>query len=279
MNEAEAVLFNMADPESLKTRPLHDLVEGLFLEHKHDIHLHCHGHLNYKNLYTPPESMTHKPWTSSNLNAPIPVMRKPSQLPSPKKVKDKEKAMKEAIYDFSVGTAGSLPLQGVKGLGTPYHQKDGVNRDFESRTTYSPARSHSRQQESRLSQTTPFEMPGYGEQQQRQNSVASYVADNVYIEELRLPELMLPASNDYRTNLTKSPVLAPIGGGSSRGNDPVARHQFVETHLGGITKKDQFNRFMNFQNGVLKTSEMFEQGVLSGKKAVEHLEMKLQEVS
>ncbi|XP_072036286.1 uncharacterized protein C6orf118-like [Amphiura filiformis] len=265
----------MADSESLKSRPLHDLVEGLFQEHKHDIHLHCHGHLNYKNLYTPPERVSHKPWTSSSTDAPIPVMRKPSKLPSPRRTKEKDTSMKEAMYDFSMGTAGSLPLQGGKGLGTPYHKKDGANRDLESRTTFSTARTHSRNQDSRLSTGTPFEAPGYGEQ--RQNSVASYIADNVYIEELRLPELMLPASIDHRTkNLGRSmsPVLAPIGGADK---DSRTRHQFVETHLGGITKKDQFNRFKNFQDGVLKTSEMFEKGVLSGRKAVEHLEMRLRE--
>ena len=98
----------MADIPSLRERPLHDLVEGLFLEHKHDINLHCHGHLNYKNLYTPPEKVTHKPWTSSSKEVPIPVMRKPSKLPSPKKSREKDRAMKEAIYDFSMGTAGRL---------------------------------------------------------------------------------------------------------------------------------------------------------------------------
>ena len=180
-------------------------------------------------------------------------------------------------------TAGSLPLQGSKGLGTPARKGEiGIEDEestqssgLESRATFSATPTlESRQQTGRQSAATPLETPmsEYGgrerlQSQQRQNSVASYVADNVYIEELRLPELMLPATLDHRTfNRTNSPVLAPIG------------HQFVETHLGGITKKDQFNRFKNFQDGVLKTSEMFEKGVLSGRKAVEHLERKLNEV-
>ena len=79
----------MAADASMKDLPLHDLMEGFFQGQKRDIHLYCHGHLNPKNLYSPPEKSTHKPWPSSAVDVPIPVMRQPSKLPSPKRSKGK----------------------------------------------------------------------------------------------------------------------------------------------------------------------------------------------
>ena len=92
-----------------------------------------------------------------------------------------------------------------------------------------------------------------------------------------LSELMLPST--AKSGARRGGTGA--GGATTRGGGhpfPGDRHQFVETHLGGITKKDQFVKFKDFQSNVLRVSEMFEKGVLSGRKAVEHLERRLYEV-
>ncbi|XP_022082004.1 uncharacterized protein C6orf118-like [Acanthaster planci] len=248
--------------EKVSERPLHDVLEGLFLDQKKDIDLLTRGHLNHNRLWKPPEKASHVPWESSGKE--VPLMHKPSQLPSPRKSTDHHVQMTDAMYNFGVGTSGSIPVS-QKGK-TGKKSKDSRPR----RKSPSPILSVLKAKPEKPLST-----------EQRPNTAASYISDNVYVEELRLPELMLPGASSVprpksplRTGSPKS--LAPLEADPRKGSShpPPA---FYESHLSGVTKKEQFQRFLDFQNNVMKKPEMNQRDVLSGRKAVEGLERKLQE--
>ncbi|XP_030828644.1 uncharacterized protein C6orf118-like [Strongylocentrotus purpuratus] len=248
-------------PPGVSSRPLRDVMEGLFQEQKYDILLRTKGHLNHNRLSKPPEMATHKPWESSGKE--VPLLLAPSKLPSPRRAQSKEEEMVQALYHFSTGTAGSLPHPTPADLRT------------DQRTTKASAGSHhgSRAQPQRASNLDA-----------RMDSPASYIDDGVCVEELSLPEIMLPVSRQKTTrgiSRTQSPPhrLPPFDKREDRsaGGRDLHKQQFVQSHLAGITKRDQLNRFLDFQKNVLRKEEMYEKGVLTGRKAVAHLERKLYE--
>ncbi|XP_071800617.1 uncharacterized protein C6orf118-like [Asterias amurensis] len=244
--------------EKVQERPLHDLLEGIFQEQKHDIDLMTRGHLNHNRLWKPPDKATHIPWESSGKE--IPLMHQPSKLPSPRLSTEHHDEMTDAMYNFGIGTSGSIhvPQQNVpKSLGNVQKRRK------------SPP------------QTKPLSRERKSPTDQRPNTVASYISDNVFVEEMRLPELMLPITSSqgtrpkypHRTGSPKS--LAPLEMKKDDGSN-LQRHQFIESHLGGVTKKEQFQRFVDFQTNVMKRPDMLEQNVLAGRKQVQHLEKKLE---
>lgn len=75
-------------PPGVSSRPLRDVMEGLFQEQKYDILLRTKGHLNHNRLSKPPEMATHKPWESSGKE--VPLLLAPSKLPSPRRAQVKK---------------------------------------------------------------------------------------------------------------------------------------------------------------------------------------------
>nr|XP_054753191.1 uncharacterized protein C6orf118-like [Lytechinus pictus]XP_054753192.1 uncharacterized protein C6orf118-like [Lytechinus pictus]XP_054753194.1 uncharacterized protein C6orf118-like [Lytechinus pictus]XP_054753195.1 uncharacterized protein C6orf118-like [Lytechinus pictus] len=249
-------------PAGVSSRPLRDVMEGIFQEQKYDILLRTKGHLNHNRLAKPPELATHKPWESSGKE--VPLLLAPSKLPSPRRAQSKEEEMVQALYHFSTGTAGSMPHPTPADLLTDQRM---AKTSSSSPRFASRARSH-----------------GASNSDARVDSPASYIDDGVCIEELAMPEIMLPVSRQKTTrgiSRTQSPPhrLPPFEKREDRsaGGRDLHKQQFVQSHLAGITKKDQLNRFLDFQKNVLRKEEMYEKGVLTGRKAVEHLERKLYE--
>lgn len=256
--------------QDLKERHLHDVVEGLFREQKHDIYLYTRGHLNHDHLWKPPEKATHTPWESSGKE--VPLLLEPSKIPSPRRNEQSEKEIITAMCNFSVGASGSLYIQ-------PKQKQD--------------QKPHSSRSKRSLVQSPVDGSKGRGmsldHHPQRPNTQEGYIPDNAYIEELRLPELMLPVASK-KSPRRKSPKEGKRrgsggggglsgGGGGLRGGGSLDTHQFVPSHLAGITKKDQYQQFKYFQDEVLRKGDVMEKNVLSGRKAVEHLEEKLYAVS
>ncbi|KAJ8027644.1 hypothetical protein HOLleu_32844 [Holothuria leucospilota] len=237
----------------LKERPLHDLVEGLFREQKHDIYLHTRGHLNADHLLKPPEKASHTPWESSDKE--IPTLLKPSKLPSPPKTNQGEKQLLDAMCNFSVGTSGSVFVPG---------------KDRSGQKLMRSKRSSSRQSPVEGLKDGPV---GPDLHPQRPNTQMEYIPDNAYVEELRLPELMLPLPSKQSPRRKSPRDEKRRGSGGSSGG--LQTHQFVPSHLGGITKKDQYEQFKYFQDHVLRKGDVMEKKVLTGRKAVQHLEEKL----
>ncbi|XP_033119632.1 uncharacterized protein C6orf118-like [Anneissia japonica] len=232
-------------------RGLHDVLEGLYVAHKCDIDLYCSGHLNHNRLRKPKEVATHKPWQSYSED--VTLLRQPSKLPSPRRSAEKEKYMTQALYDFSIGTSGSLPLPGIIGSQKEGLQTASCDSDNKGHTT-----NREKNTGSRL----------------RPNSVASYISDGAYIEELDVPDLMLPVSGIKTHRKSQLTDLSLV---QNERREKYEKRQFLSTHLSAITKKDQFAKMREFDNTVLRKAETREQSVLSGKQAVQHLERKLQQ--
>ena len=238
------------------TRSLSNLLEAILAEHRKDIYAFSGGHLNEANLWVPPEKSTHQPWTSSqkqHIN-----LREKSKIPRPSANKAYKEGMEKAITDFSMGTTGSLSLPPVKTKKDRYYRTQKAQADLKL----------------------------LDEKQNLPKSADSYADrdDGILIEELRLPEVMLPTSRFYKNEIWIDP-------GTSENNDPYSHaktkdqnlanfsKKFIPSHLSGVTKTDQYRKLKDFQSNVLHMEDGQEKHVLSGTKAVEHLEKKLQEVS
>lgn len=241
--------------QDLKERRLHDVVEGLFREQKRDIYLYTRGHLNHDHLWKPPDKASHTAWESSGKE--VPVLLEPSKIPTHRKHVQGDKQIIDAMCNFSVGTSGSVYVQQKQTQG----HKPNSSKPWKGESQ-SPTGDESKDR-----------LPASDLHPQRPNTQEGYISDNAYIEELRLPELMLPVASK------KSPRRKSPKEGKRRGSGGLETHQFVPSHLAGITKKDQYQQFKFFQDEVLRKGDVMEKNVLSGKKAVEHLEEKLYAVS
>ena len=230
----------------LKERELHELLDGLDVAHRKDIHDYSGGHLNEANLAKHATQSTHRKWRGAK--KPVPKL----QLPTPKESFHGEK-MTGTLANFSMGTSGALPTG--KNSNVPFQ---------------------------RMGTRAPVQV-------QRKPSEGEYTKldDGVLVEELRQGEVMLANS---RYSRPKAWVAEDLKDDENYDMSAVSqslikdqnlaklKHVFVPTHLAGITKKDQYAGFRNFQEKVIRKSDAVEQHVLTGVKAVEHLENKLQQV-
>ncbi|PIK54698.1 hypothetical protein BSL78_08393 [Apostichopus japonicus] len=183
----------------------------------------------------------------------VPVLLEPSKIPTHRKHVQGDKQIIDAMCNFSVGTSGSVYVQQKQTQG----HKPNSSKPWKGESQ-SPTGGESKDR-----------LPASDLHPQRPNTQEGYISDNAYVEELRLPELMLPVASK------KSPRRKSPKEGKRRGSGGLETHQFVPSHLAGITKKDQYQQFKFFQDEVLRKGDVMEKNVLSGKKAVEHLEEKL----
>ncbi|XP_077863788.1 uncharacterized protein C6orf118-like [Saccoglossus kowalevskii] len=252
----------MSDRLPVSERRLGDLLDALVNEQRKDIKAYSSGHLNHDKLWKHPTKSTHVSWESAN--KPIPVMREPSKIPKPQRDMEGNNKMTGTMYNFSMGTTGSIALPPVDGRVQKAHRSPSP-RASPSPSMFVPPPSP------RLMKRAQEEVTDL-----RPGSGLSYKSDNVYIEELMLPEVMLPVPG-MRTQ-PKSKVNEP---GYVPREGKIGKYQkqrFIQSHLGEVTKRDQFQKFQEFESNVLRRPDAHEQGVLTGKKAVEHLEKKLHEL-
>ena len=232
----------------LKERDLRDILTGLDIAHRKDIHDYSGGHLNESNLAKHPTKTSYKSWDSSKQKS-VPKLN----LPSEPKSNYHQERMKGTMANFSMGTSGALPT-GKKSQ-VPYRRQG----------TKGPVKVA------------------------RGPSAGKYgkADDGVCVEELQPGELMLANSRYSRPkawveedlkddeNYDMSSVSQSL---IKDQNLAKMKHVFVPTHLAGITKKDQHAGFRSFEEKVIRKKDATEQHVLTGVKAVEHLENKLQQV-
>ncbi|XP_077977307.1 uncharacterized protein C6orf118-like [Glandiceps talaboti] len=245
-------------------RRLGDILDSVIHEHSKDIKAYSSGHLNHNKLFKHPTKSSHVTWDSATKS--VPVMNKPSKIPKPPRDTSTETQMASALYNFSMGTTGSLPLPPVDSTTkrrspSPSLQSVGPSPAYSAPPPPPSPRLTRRTQEELL----------------RPSSSQSYKSDRVYIEELNLPELMLPMLG-MRTQpkSVKTAELGPLSQDSrSKG---YQKQKFIQSHLGEVTKKDQYNKFQEFENYVLRKPDANEKNVLTGKKAVEHLKYKLEQL-
>ena len=238
-----------------KEKSLREILDGLVVSQKQDIHAFSRGHLNEANLPKPPDRAKHQSWESAT-KPNIQLVPK-GVLPPTKRNTLHEDNMKKTILHFSVGTSGNanVPITG-KANPTP------VSRS----TAVLGSRSKSRK---------------------------SHNADGVLIEELTLPEALLAKTNyhnpksklerssrDFSQERHRSPDQEhdPHTGTPKERLLPLLKREFMPAHLEAVTKRDQLLKMRQFENVVLRKQDVVEQNIMSGVKAVAHLEARLQQV-
>lgn len=231
-------------------RKLHRLLDALESAHKQDVHDYASGHLNESRLWKACELSKRKPWSAAQKEAPTKLQRS-KLFQSSTDDDDQIKVMNNVLYDFSVGTTGSLPPSKIV-----------ANKRVVSTKMKGSKRPDCSSAGSLYSQLED---------------------DGVLVEELQPQELMMPTPrdvakatprsgtssgdiNDKRSELQSKPWSVPL------------RHSFISTLQAGITKHDQYINLKSFEKTIIRKQDTMEQNVLSGIKAVCHLESKLNEV-
>ena len=218
---------------------LKNLIDKIESSQKHNIRDFSVGHLNESKLYKPPKSFEHTSWQSSkSLRSPVARSRKVAT-----RTKAQAK-MTDALQYFTMGGTVVTPEVPKIRIGTkgPVH----LNQAVGSQGSY------------------------------------SQLDDGIFIENMGQAETMI-----VNTRYPQSPEVGivsvtPLDEDTLKEvkevNATQLHHKFIPSHLQAITKKDQYKSLMAFENVVLKKQDALEQNVMSGVKAAEHLEDRLQKV-
>ncbi|XP_058952483.2 uncharacterized protein C6orf118-like [Pocillopora verrucosa] len=218
----------MAD-EKRKSSSLKNLLETVYEVHRKDIKTYTSGHLNSSKLLKP-QHQRHAKWESSD--------KPPVRLKSPSKLVDlpvrrgelsstelRHKTMADRLVEFSLGPIRNIALnKSESGLD--------LAEDFDETV---------RRKEGKSDKPTK---------------------DKTYVEELHLPEIMIPVMKKKESS-----------GEKSKPDDQ--HHTFVKTYLSYPTKADQFESFKKFGDQVMNLGDAHDRGVLTGERSVRNLEHRL----
>lgn len=96
-------------------RHLRSVLDNVESVQKQDINDFSWGHLNERNLYSTPTQISQgRIWKSSKHIKPIDIKKEREAVkpvsPKSKPTGNKDKKMKDVLYDFSVGTTGSVAV-------------------------------------------------------------------------------------------------------------------------------------------------------------------------
>ncbi|KAL5010730.1 hypothetical protein ScPMuIL_013035 [Solemya velum] len=237
------------------SRQLHQLLDNVENVQKDDITSYTRGHLNPSNLTNSSALQKSKYWKSAH-------EKSPSMLQSCSVLKElelsmgeMEETMKDVLFDFSVGTSGSIP-NATSNKKSP--QK--YSEQFHEQSTYSR-----------------------GQSDMSDKSLYTQIEDGILIEELKPQTIMLPSPRSpllHRHRLLHSVEEDyDIMNDLSLGRDGMVtfRHSFVPTYVTGITKKDQYVKMKGFESQILRKQDTSEQRVFSGRRNIAQLEQKVQQ--
>ncbi|XP_068698111.1 uncharacterized protein C6orf118-like isoform X1 [Montipora foliosa] len=222
----------MADDKHARSASsLKNLLETVYEVHRKDIKTYTSGHLNLSKLLKPPDDR-HKRWESSD-KPPIRLKPPSHQVDLPVRKGElssrdlRHKTMADRLVEFSLG-----PVRQVA-------QTSKLNPE-----------------ESEKDQHTIKEETTGG---------SKLTKDRVYVEELRLPEIMIPLTRPKGISCAEK----------SKTKDLHTQHAFIETYLSYPTKTEQFASFKKFGDQVMNLGDAHDRGVLTGEKNVRSLEQRL----
>lgn len=255
---------------------LRDVLNNVESVQKTNIDEFSWGHLNKRKLYKPPHDPdSSRIWKSSKKNK-YPVRNKelfPGEKPSSGRSKSHNgRKMKEVLYEFSVGTMGSVPYPSPVKVSTP-PKKEKVE-EFRKETT-NVGRETAESKSSRKNTTSA-------------KSLYSELDDGILIEQLPNQELMVTSPREreqfhqpraFKLSDPEYEIMQDLKQTLDADGYLTVKHTFLPSFSQGITKSDQFNKFRQFENVVLRKQDTRERKVLSGAKAVQHLEKQLAEVN
>lgn len=256
--------YNFTSRKQLKQ--LLNNVEGV---QKYDIHSYAGGHLNESYLYKPPSSWASSKWTAGK-GKRISLVERSAVTEAPvRKSTEREASMKETLYDFSVGTTGSVPLYPSEVNMAPQIRYKNIKTPVSIIGTTDDRPESTKRNPSAASK----------------KSIYTELQDGVLVEELRAEEILLPGDSRQGKRLPpmeeesdQNDVMENIHKGQPMDSLLTFRHQFLPTHHIGVTKRDQYRKMKSMESQVIGLEDASERNVLSAVRAVEHLERRLQEV-
>uniref|UniRef100_A0A452HR74 Translin-associated factor X-interacting protein 1 N-terminal domain-containing protein n=1 Tax=Gopherus agassizii TaxID=38772 RepID=A0A452HR74_9SAUR len=236
------ISFTMA--ESKQARSLTHLLDGLEKAHRADVQLYTSGHLNHNNLYKPRENVKPGYWDSAKKPASFMTERK--QLPAQNICKETAKKMKNSLADFTPSTT-QVPVLAKSAFSIYRHSQAlmaSVDHPVNGPLTSTPLEKQLKELKKKTEEET------------------DRLKKPLRREELDVPEMKVlkykPVKNSRRcaAEVTKD------------------EYQFMPSYLAGVTKTDQFNKFLHFQRDFIAKHDLLENDI-TGSKASERHERKL----
>ncbi|XP_073229884.1 uncharacterized protein C6orf118-like [Porites lutea] len=223
----------MADNKR-ESSSLKNLLETVYEVHRKDIKTYTSGHLNSSKLLKPPEAR-HKRWETADkppirLKPPCRLTDLPVRKGELSATELRHKTMADRLVEFSLGPVRNLPLRNELRTDSEGFKETSIMANEES------------------------------------SKSDKLTGDKVLVEELRLPEIMIPA-------VTKTKALTSRE--KSKVEDFLPRQAFVVTYLSYPTKTEQFTSFRKFGDEVMNLGDAHDKGVLTGEKNARNLEHKL----
>ncbi|XP_015277063.1 PREDICTED: uncharacterized protein C6orf118 homolog [Gekko japonicus] len=222
---------------------LSDLIDGVEKAHKAEIQLYISGHLNPSNLYKPPKNRKHNIWASGKKSAYI--IAKRTQFTAPRKFTEVTGNTKCTLANFIDAT--TIPIR-ARSVAHSYYQPPSFQ--------VSPGTPES------VSLGTPSWEIQRKETAKTMDEEAGVLRKPLIREELDVQELKM-----LKYKPTMNSRLCVTEGAKDE-------YEFLPSYLAGVTKTDQFHKFMQFQNDFIAKKDLLENDFI-GSKSVEQHEKKL----
>ncbi|XP_077204043.1 uncharacterized protein C6orf118 homolog isoform X7 [Paroedura picta] len=219
---------------------LSDLIDGVEKNHKAEIQLYISGHLNPSKLYKPPKSIKHNIWASGKKSAYI-TAKKP-QFTTPEIFSEVTGKTKYTLANFA-DDATSTPIR-----------------------ARSAAHSFGQPRASRASSGTlvsvslgspPSDIEGK-ETAKKMDEGAGILQKPLIREELDVQELKMLK---YKPTMNSRLCVT---------EETKDEYQFLPSYLAGVTKMDQFHKFMQFQKDFIAKKDLLENDFIGSKSAEQH---------
>ncbi|XP_048366321.1 uncharacterized protein C6orf118 homolog [Sphaerodactylus townsendi] len=228
--------------ERKQKKDLSDLIDGVEKDHKADIKLYISGHLNPSKLYNPP--IKDRIWASSKKSAYI--IPKRTQFATPG-IFNVVTGMTKVTLANCVDDATAAPIR-ARSAAHSYRQPQVSQASSGTLVSVSLSRPSWEMQREKTARTMDEE--------------AGILPKQLIREELDVPELKM-----LKYKPTMNSRLCVTEGTKDE-------YQFIPSYLAGVTKTDQFHRFMQFQKKIIVKKDLLENDFI-GRKAAEHHEKKL----
>uniref|UniRef100_A0A8D2LPI5 Chromosome 6 open reading frame 118 n=1 Tax=Varanus komodoensis TaxID=61221 RepID=A0A8D2LPI5_VARKO len=227
--------------QSMKGMMLHcgysltDLLDGVEKAHKAQIQLYTSGHLNHDKLFRPQVLVKHSYWESAKNPGLIP--RRRAQFTAPSEASRKSK-------NTSTSYAGTPTPTRAKSASHSCRQPWASKASSRAPVSISLGAAAFKPQQ----KDTPEETEGG----------VGLFQKKLIQEELEVPELKI-----LKYKPTRNSQLCVMQGIKDE-------YQFLPSYLAGVTKTDQFHKFMQFQKDFIAKRDLLENDFIGSKSAEQH---------
>ncbi|XP_034966456.1 uncharacterized protein C6orf118 homolog isoform X1 [Zootoca vivipara] len=215
---------------------LKDLLDRMEKAHKADIQLYTSGHLNHDKLYKPQQWKKNNYWGSAKKSALI--ITKRTNYTTPSVVSRKTKTTLSSCVD-------STP--------TPTRTKSASHSCFQHRAFKASYRSPV----STSLDSTSFK------QQRKKDAEEAKEELGIFQRQLIREELEVPEMRTLKYKPTINSRLCAM-------EETKDEYQFFPSYLAGVTKMDQFHKFMQFQKDVIAKQDLLKNDFIGSDSAEHH---------